>query len=349
MVTGQCGATPDMDLQEKCVRLIERLELAHASEIVEIEPLSGGVSCDIAAVDLGARKICVKFALPKLRVAEDWYAPPGRNAAEYNWLAFAQQIVPSATPALLGRDPELCGFAMEYIARKSAYLWKTALLSEAPLRDEARTLGDTLGRIHAASSLPDFNASQFHNKSDFRDLRFEPYLEFTASKHAEVKAELMNLVAALEARSDVLIHGDVSPKNILFRDGNCVILDAECATMGDATFDLAFCMNHLALKAFHMPARRQALLGELLALWQAYRPHITWEPADLLEPRVCNLLPALMLARIDGKSPVEYLHETTRACVRRVAIELLKRTPKKLDAMAARLSEACATMSPIAS
>ena len=336
-----------MELQDKCAQLVERLKLASADDIVSIAPLSGGVSCDIAAVDLGTRRICVKFALPKLRVAEDWHAPLGRNSAEYKWLEFAQRVVPGSTPTLLGRDDALCGFAMEFIAPRSAYLWKTALLASAPIQDEAHQVGDTLGRIHAASSQPDFDTGRFQNHADFRELRLAPYLEFTASKHGDVKGRLLKLVAMLEmsqAKTSVLIHGDVSPKNIFFRRGNCMILDAECATMGDAAFDLAFCVNHLALKAFHMPQRARALLAELLALWQAYRAHVAWESPDDLERRIAELLPALMLARIDGKSPVEYLTETTRAQVRTVAIELLKQSPTTLDELAARLAHACATM-----
>jgi len=42
-------------------------------------------------------------------------------------------------------------------------------------------------------------------------------------------------------------------------------------------------------------------------------------------------LPALMLARIDGKSPVEYLvSEPQRAAVRRAALEGLRHPPDRL-------------------
>ena len=322
-VSASAGGAPDLvrsgadsKLQTRCVRLIENLGLGHARSIVSINPLSGGVSCDIAAVDLGARRICVKFALPKLRVAADWYAPASRNKAEYEWLAFARTVVPSAVPELLGRDADTNGFAMEFIAPEDAYLWKTALLYRSPSQGEGGQVGRALGSIHAASSRDNFVADAFQNQSDFHALRLEPYLEFTALKYPELAPYFNDLVASLKANSDVLIHGDISPKNIFFRGGHALILDAECATLGDACFDLAFCMNHLILKAFHMPDSSTPLLAELQCLWHAYARHVHWEASDALEQRTCQLLPALMLARVDGKSPVEYLDAPTRGRVR---------------------------------
>src|SRR5438270_4387642 len=38
--------------------------------------LCGGISSDIYRVDLPSATICVKRALPKLKVAADWHAPP---------------------------------------------------------------------------------------------------------------------------------------------------------------------------------------------------------------------------------------------------------------------------------
>ncbi len=328
-----------MNLEQRCHRLVEKLGLAHAERIQSVERLSGGVSCDIAMVDLGQRKICVKFALPKLRVRADWYAPVRRNQTEYAWLEFVQTLIPSATPKLLGQDAELGGFAMEFIPGEEAYLWKTALLERAKIRGQAREVGDELGRIHAASSMDEFDDRPFDNQGDFHQLRLEPYLEFTANRHPELKDVLERLVSGLSANTSVLIHGDVSPKNIMFRHEHPLFLDAECATMGDPSFDIAFCMNHLVLKSFHMPDRADALLHELRELWRAYEKHINWEDADDLEKRVAKLLPALMLARVDGKSPVEYLQSQIQARVRESSIGLLSRCPKRLNELINRLRE----------
>lgn len=289
-----------------------------------MEPLTGGVASDIARVELGTRPVCMKFALARLKVAEDWRAPVTRNAAEYAWLQAAAEILPESAVRLYGHSARLQGFAMEFLAGDDIYLWKNALLAEAPDRGEAAQVGEMLGRVHAASTRPGFDHTAFHNRDDFQALRIEPYLEFTASRHPGLAEPLRRLAGMLYYRGEVLVHGDVSPKNIFFRGGRPVILDAECATLGNACFDPAFCLNHLLLKAVHLPRSRARLLGAVADFWQAYAAHIVWEPAAELEQRTCELLPALMLARIDGKSPVEYLDDAARGQVRSLAIGLIR-------------------------
>jgi aminoglycoside phosphotransferase (APT) family kinase protein len=104
-----------------------------------------------------------------------------------------------------------------------------------------------------------------------------------------------------------LVHGDASPKNILIGPHGPVILDAECAWFGDPAFDVAFLLNHLVLKTALHPQRRLAYRAMSDALVEGYRAHARWEAWDGLEARIAALLPGLMLARVDGKSPVEYL------------------------------------------
>lgn len=295
-----------------------------------VRPLTGGVASDIAVVALPGREVVVKFALPKLRVAADWEAPVHRNGAEYAWLRFAHATCPDNAPALLGRSERLQGFAMEYLRGDHVYLWKARLLEGHAPAGEAAKVGRLLGRLHAASTEPGIDRSPFENREDFRTLRLEPYLGFTATRHPALAAPLGHLAEALYAADNVVIHGDVSPKNILIRDGTPVLLDAECATLGDPCFDVAFCLNHLILKAFHLPQNRSLLLGEVRNLWESYAPFVAWEAPGALERRVAALLPALMLARIDGKSPVEYLSEATRVRVREVSIPLVAAPPPDL-------------------
>ncbi len=306
-------------LPEKCCDLIEELGLGRREEVRDVTPLTGGVASDIAALRVGDTRYCVKLALPKLKVAADWRAPVHRNAAEYAWLEVAARVVPQSAVRLFGRSEHAHGFVMEFLDGPDVHLWKTAMLEGTRPNGEARAVGDVVGRIHAVSSGDDFDRSAFRNRDDFRALRIEPYLISTAGRHPELEARLHDLADVLYRSDQVLVHGDVSPKNILMRNGGPVILDAECATMGDASFDPSFCLNHLVLKAIHLPGMRAAFLGEIARFWEGYGPHVSWEePADL-EARVCRLLPALMLARIDGKSPVEYLDETRRQQVRALA------------------------------
>ncbi len=311
------------DFAARCRRLLAELDLTAPDDALEVTPLTGGVASDIALVQAGARRWCVKFALAQLKVAAVWMAPVHRNKAEYSWLLAASQVAPASVPRLYGRSDREGGFAMEYLAGDHIYLWKTALLHEQPDQGEAAAVGAVLGQIHAASAQPGFDASPFHNRDDFCAIRIEPYLMFTASRYPVVADRLRSLSDRYYAADRVLVHGDVSPKNILFRKATPVILDAECATMGDASFDTAFCLNHLILKALHLPQSRDRLLANVLQFWRAYAGSVTWEDAAALEARTCEMIPALMLARVDGKSPVEYLTEASRAWIRRVAVPLI--------------------------
>ncbi|MGB0823748.1 MAG: phosphotransferase family protein, partial [Alphaproteobacteria bacterium] len=230
------------------------------------------------------------------------------------------------------------GFAMEYLDGDEVYLWKAALLDEASDRGEAARVAEMIGRIHAASAKPGFDTSPFQNRDDFYALRIEPYLVHTAGVHPDLAPQITPLAEILYDSRQVLVHGDVSPKNILFRAKGPVLLDAECATMGDASFDPSFCLNHLVLKAAHLPTSRNRLLADIGTFWAAYSHHIHWEPATTLETRICRLVPVLMLARIDGKSPVEYLDDSTRVAVRRMATSLIHNPAERLDDLAARVA-----------
>jgi 5-methylthioribose kinase len=326
-----------IDFESRCSALLSELNLCGPEDVLSIKPLSGGVSSDIGLVELGGRKVVVKFALERLRVAEAWFANVNRSLAEYQWLQYAAGIVPDAVPLLLGCSETLKGFAMEYLDGATVYLWKKALLDGASIGSETDAVGDRLGRIHNGS-VRDRVLDQFQNQEDFFDLRLEPYLAFTASRHPELAAELRELIEMLQSHERVLVHGDVSPKNIMIRDGVPIFLDAECATAGDPSFDIAFCLTHLILKAVHLKKARNELLASIVRFWQSYEPHVQWESAFDLERRVGRLLPAMMLARVDGKSPVEYLDEGEQQIVRIMAVPLLKSPSSSLSAMVETLA-----------
>ncbi len=325
-------------LEDRCRDLIATLGIAPADAVEEVEGLTGGVASDIARVRVRGRDFCVKFALPKLKVAEDWHAPVHRNAAEYAWLQVASRIAPEGSVKLFGRCEAAHGFAMEYLGGDDVFLWKSSLLQGLVPAGAAARVGDLIGRIHASSARPDFDTALFQNRDDFRALRIEPYLTFTAGRHPDLAEPLNALADHLYETCTVLVHGDVSPKNVLFRSGHPVILDAECATMGSPEFDPAFCLNHVVLKAIHLPECRTLLLDEARALWSAYSAHVDFEAVDDLEVRTAALLPALMLARIDGKSPVEYLGEHTREIVRQVARPLIAEPAPNIETVLARIA-----------
>jgi len=132
-----------------------------------------------------------------------------------------------------------------------------------------------------------------------------------------------------------LVHGDVSPKNILAGPDGPVFLDAECAWYGDPAFDLAFCLNHLLLKCLARPEAAPGYLECFDALAGAYGETVSDGangPLPDVEARAARLLPGLFLARIDGKSPVEYItNEADREKVRRAAGKLLSDPVSRLE------------------
>jgi aminoglycoside phosphotransferase (APT) family kinase protein len=295
------------------------------------ERLTGGVSSDIWRIDLPTGPICVKRALAKLKVAADWRAPVERNRYEARWMQHANAAVPGAAPKLLGLDEETGTLAMEYLAPAQHSLWKAQLRDGHADPVFAAAVAASLARIHAATARDASVAGEFPTDQIFYDIRLEPYLLATARAHPDLGAQLRALVATTQANRHALVHGDVSPKNILCGPQGPVFLDAECAWWGDPAFDLAFCLNHLLLKCLWTPTARQAFLACFDALAQAYRMHVLWEPADALELRATHLLPGLFLARVDGKSPVEYItREADRDRVRRVARALLRHPPERL-------------------
>lgn len=320
----------------RCRQLLDTLGISQGDDEMVITPLTGGVSSDIGLVELGSRKLCVKFALAQLKVEQSWFADTRRNQAEYEWLQLASSLAPDSVPELLGQSPEVGGFVMEYIQGPEVFLWKEALLKERVSEVEAREVGMSLGAIHSGSARQDILA-RFQNQADFHALRLEPYLLFTATRHPSLQPELHGLVDMLESHEKVVVHGDISPKNIIFRRGQPVYLDAECATAGDPSFDLAFCLNHLILKALHLPASREILLCCAERLWTAYRERVDWETPGELERRLCRLLPGLMLARVDGKSPVEYLDENERQMVRNLSVPLINRPESSLTVLIEKL------------
>lgn len=298
---------------------------------VALHPMTGGVSCDVWRVDLPDGPICVKRALPKLRVAADWRAPPQRSEAEVAWLRLVAKIDPALVPEVLGEDRARHIFAMQFLPPERYPLWKAQLAAGVVDVDFAAQVGAALARIHAATAGRADIAAQFDNGEQFRALRLEPYLLYTASKHPDLEPRITALADGIANARIALMQGDISPKNILRGPNGPAFLDAETACYGDPAFDLAFCLNHLLLKCIWHPEHRDAYCASFTSLKNAYLSGVTWEAPNAIEQRTAALLPTLLLARIDGKSPVEYItDERDKSCVRKFAIARVLEPPRAL-------------------
>lgn len=300
------------------MNLADFLERAGLGKPVRMEALSGGVSSDIWRVELPDRLVCVKRALPRLRVAQVWEAPIERNRYERQWLQVAREAAPSCVPAVLAWDDAAGMFAMEHLAFP---VWKNVLRDGHADPAFAGKVGERLAAIHNFTRNAN-TAERFRTDDIFYAIRLEPYLVATAPRHPDLAETLVALARRTAATRECLVHGDVSPKNILVGTDGPVFLDAECAWFGDPAFDLAFCLNHLFLKSVWVPTAREGFRACFDALSAAYLCRVP--DAKAVEQRAATLLPGLLLGRIDGKSPVEYLDEAQRVLVRSIAGKLLR-------------------------
>jgi aminoglycoside phosphotransferase (APT) family kinase protein len=289
-------------LPEPALRLLRRAGL----DTSPVEALSGGVSSEIWRVG----DVCIKRALPRLRVAQVWEAPVARNRYERLWLEAAGAALPGAAPRVLAADDEAGIFAMQYL---DLPLWKAELSRGRADAAFAAAVGAALARVHSATAGRAEVAARFATDAIFHSIRLEPYLVATGNAHPDLQAVFSRLVERTASTKACLVHGDVSPKNILVGPQGPVFLDAECAWYGDPAFDLAFCLNHLLLKCLWVPRAKDAFLDCFAALSSSYLQAV---PFEEVEVRTASLLPALLLARVDGKSPVEYLTEENKALVR---------------------------------
>ncbi len=320
-------STHDGDLIEP----LRRMSLVKAGERPRLTSLAGGVSSDIYLVEAEDRRFCVKRALPRLKVVALWEAPVERNAAEAAWMRAVACWLPRAVPRILGEDAKAGLFAMDYLAPENHPLWKAQLLAGVVEPDFAAAVGRDLAIIHARSSADPGVREAFANDGTFEAIRIEPYLRATGRAHPALARRFEALARTTLSTKRALVHDDVSPKNILHSPLGPVFLDAECAWFGDPAFDLAFCLNHLLLKGAREGADRARYGAAFSALAGAYVAGVDWESADGLEARAAALLPALFLARVDGKSPVEYLtRESERAAVRRAAAPLIADPPRRV-------------------
>lgn len=302
--------------------------------VVEIHPLAGGVSSDVRRATWPGASAVIKTALPRLRVEAVWEAPLERSENEVRWLRRARSIVMAAVPAVLADDPGAHVFAMEDLA--GAPTWKAELAAGRCDPDFAASVGALVARIHATTAADAATAAAFDTEALFRALRVEPYLEATARARPEVAEPLAAIADDLLAIRRALVHGDLSPKNVLVTGRGPVFVDAETAWWGDPAFDVAFADTHLLLKARWHPEFTDGYAACREAFASAYVAGVDWEDPGALDARAARLLPALLLARVDGKSPVEYLDESGREATRHLAVEALRAGDSRSTADLAR-------------
>ncbi len=283
---------------------------------INFEPLEGGVSSDIYFLSDGVNQLVIKQALSKLQVEDDWYADVSRNQTEQAFIRYLQKIRPDAVPELLYTNADQQYFVMEYMD-ESFNNWKQQLLKGVFEESTARKAAQLLSTIHLQSWSDEQLQQTFDTTENFKSLRIEPYLVTTGKRHPELKDLFFEEARRLEHHREALVHGDFSPKNMMVKPERVVILDHEVAWFGDPVFDIAFLLNHLYLKMLYYWNTENEIQDLTGIFWDTYFGALTDKRSQGLKDRVGRLLLMLMLARVDGKSPVEYLMEKDKHFVRR--------------------------------
>ncbi len=296
--------------------------------------LAGGVSNRAVLVErISGESWVVKQALEKLRVAVDWFSSPERIHREAIGLRWLEKLAPpGAITPLVFEDFSHHLLAMQAVPFPHEN-WKTILLRGEIESDHVCQFARLLAEIHAgAFERREELAPIFSDRSFFETLRLEPYYEFSAAQVPEASPFLRDLVDQTRTRKITLTHGDYSPKNILVRNKRLILLDHEVIHWGDPAFDLGFALAHFLSKAHHLTNHRASFAEAAQLLWREYSEQAgdeTWRN-DLENYAVRHAL-ACLLARVAGRSPLEYLSQNEREKQRDFVVSLMRDAPTNID------------------
>jgi aminoglycoside phosphotransferase (APT) family kinase protein len=324
---------PDIEQPDALLAYLRETGRIGPNELPAFRILQGGVSNRTVWVQRpGGEAWVIKQALAKLRVKEDWFSDPARVHREAQGLRWLEQLAPPGTiPPLVFEDEAQHLLAMQAVAEPHAN-WKALLLAAGPEPGHVAQFAELLGAIHRRAAARRAEVEPvFADRAFFETLRLEPYYRFTARRHPAAAPFFDALIADTLAARLTLVHGDYSPKNILVHQGRLMLLDHEVIHWGDPAFDLGFSLTHLLSKAHHRPAGRTAFLDAARSYWQGYRNRageIASSPH--LEARAVRHTLACLLARVDGRSPLEYLTEDERVRQRQTVLALLHRPPAQV-------------------
>ena len=300
-----------------------------AIERPRIAVLSGGVSNRTVLIERENGDAWVlKQALPKLRVAVDWFSDPARIQREADGLRWLARLTPDGSvPEFLFEDAEAHLLAMRAVPQPHTN-WKDQLLAGRLRIEDAEAFGRLLASIHSgARNLPGIR-EVFADTSHFESLRLEPYYGYSASQVPQAARFLHELIAETRATRLTLVHGDYSPKNILIARDRLVLLDHEVIHFGDPAFDLGFSLTHLLSKANRLCPRREGFATAALRYWYAYRESCDDERwIHDIEARAARHTLGCLLARVSGRSPLEYLNDSERRVQREAVLKIMKTPP----------------------
>ena len=323
--------------------LVESHRLGNA-KVLSMQNLPGGVSNRAVLVHLNdGRGWVVKQALEKLRVAVDWFSDPARIHREALGIKYLYHLAPagSITP-LIFEDEKKYILAMEAVPQPHEN-WKVLLLQGEIDQDDVKQFSEILAAIHRnAWEQRAQLKSTFDDDQYFESLRLEPYYAFAAQQVPQAADFLTALITETRRQKLTLVHGDYSPKNILKYNGKLIVLDHEVIHWGDPAFDIGFSLTHLLSKAHYLKKHREEFAQTALFYWENYIDRlgdVEWKHS-LEERAVCHTL-ACLLARVAGRSPLEYLDDSQRQVQKDIVVRMMKNPPREISLLVDTFVEHC--------
>ena len=310
----------------------ERHGICSGQKVVAIEEVKGGVSADVYRVKMSSCDLIVKVPLGKLKVEKEWISDTIRGRNEFRALYIASSILGNdSVPKPYFFDDESRALIIS-AAPAEFVTWKSLLISNQADTRIAEVLADNLGRFHKGSMGQDWLEGELTESSRlFYELRLNPYFEHLLPLHTRHRENITEVIQLLRDEKRSLVHGDFSPKNIL-TDGTSrvVILDWEVIHYGNPVFDLGFMCTHLTLKAIHLGKEDpQKWLNLINVFYDRYNSTVDYLTID--DDEFFKVLGALLVARVDGKSPVEYLSMPEKDFVRSFGLHVLSTRFESID------------------
>ncbi|MFN3249401.1 aminoglycoside phosphotransferase family protein [Roseibium album] len=313
--------------------IMVRCELMEEGEPFEISSVEGGVSSNVWYIRTrSGRDMIAKRPLARLNVEQEWLADQRRSNFECMFLRDVRACVPENVASVLAHDVESHTLFIEYFPTQAFFNWREEILAGRTHEEAGAGIGATLAKIHHYFAQNSDARERYDARDILQGTRIDPYFDAITKRHPKLSKKIDKLRSQTLKADSVVIHGDVSPKNILVAPNRQILLDAECACIGDPAFDPSFLLAQLLLKTLVVIEREKEIMAACQGFITSYFDGVIWEDKHSLEQRAIEYLGLFLLARIDGKVPVPYIRDDNiKALAREFGTNLLNLKDKKIS------------------
>jgi len=285
------------------------LDTINQEKIIQYKKLTGGVSSEVYHVKTYKNNYCIKRSLKRLLVKKKWIANTNRIKFEYLWLKHCQNILKRNIPNTYEFNNKKKYIVMEYLKTSQYKTLKQLYFNKIININTIRSISKHLYKIHSNSSNYKTKKTFEGNYKNFYDLRLDPYFNEVGRVYPKYKGYIKKINENYIKHSNTLVHGDFSPKNILVGKNKIIYLDAECCNFGDPVFDLVFFTNHLLIKSIFFKDKSQEFIKLYISFYKEYLSNLSTKNFNSYIDRIIKMTPIMLLSRVDGKSPVEYINK----------------------------------------